>query len=119
MALSDRIGNITPLGETDTDQHKRDVIERAGHAIVMALNDASTHARDQCKRALNTVQVLSDQLRTAEDRAKQLETEIESFRQRSFAAENWLLRIQSELQNALSNQPSTVSTLPPRRQQRR
>jgi hypothetical protein len=96
------------MGSSDQDRHQLGDSEPVGLAILAALEDASRQSMAERERAIEAAHILSDRLRAAEGHAKQLETEIEGFRQRAFAVEKWLVRIQAEIQNKFLIQPSPV-----------
>jgi hypothetical protein len=68
------------------------------------LHKAADAAEENSRRALETAQKLSSQLRTAEDRIAELEAEVQHYRERSERAEEWLRRISMEVEDRLINQ---------------
>jgi hypothetical protein len=78
-----------------------DPLQQAGLAIVAMLQEAAELANENCKRARTMADELSRQLRAAEDRINQLETEIEHFRDRAVRAETWLQLIRKEIEQKL------------------
>jgi hypothetical protein len=60
---------------------------------------AAATAKENCGRALNVAHGLSLQLRSAEDRIRELEVELHHFQVRALRAENWLRRISKEIEN--------------------
>jgi hypothetical protein len=70
----------------------------AGNGILALLHKAAESANEDCVRAMELARKLSVQLRHAEQRAHELEAEANHFRERAATAENWLLRIHSEVE---------------------
>jgi len=68
-------------------------VEEVGQAIVTKIQRAADLSNENCDRALALAHKLSMQLRTAEDRISQLESEVELFRDRAARAERWLQTI--------------------------
>jgi hypothetical protein len=76
-----------------------DQLDRSGHAIVSLLQQAADVAKENCDRAMDVAHKLSNQLRAAEDRVKQLEVELKHFEDRTVRAEKWLYRIYKEIED--------------------
>jgi hypothetical protein len=76
-------------------------VEEVGQAIVTKIQTAADLSNENCDRALALAHKLSMQLRTAEDRISQLESEVEHFRDRAAHAERWLQTIQNEIEEKL------------------
>ncbi len=74
------------------------VADDAGQHIVALLQKASDLAKADCQRAMDRAHRLSSELREAEERARKFEAEAHYFRDRAARAEEWLIRIESELQ---------------------
>jgi hypothetical protein len=70
----------------------------AGQHIVALLQRASCDAKAECQRAMDIAHRVSSELREAEERAREFETEANYFKERAARAEEWLVRIESELQ---------------------
>ena len=70
------------MSSSDQDRHQLGDSAPVGLAILAALEDASRQSMAERERAIEAAHILSDRLRAAEGHAKQLETEIERFRQR-------------------------------------
>jgi hypothetical protein len=84
-----------------------DPLEQSGLAIVAMLQKAADLSNDTCERAEAAADELSRDLRAAEDRINQLETEIEYFQNRAVRAETWLQLIRKEIEEKLIA-PSTA-----------
>src|SRR5262245_41166371 len=77
------------------------VVEEAGEAIIAKIRKAAELSNQNCDRAMKLAHKLSMQLRAAEERINQLETEVELFRHRAVRAEYWLQTIQKEIEEKL------------------
>jgi hypothetical protein len=66
--------------------------------IVALVQKASDIAKADCQRAMDLAHRVSSELREAEERARKFEAEANYFRDRAVRAEEWLVRIESELQ---------------------
>ena len=82
-----------------------DQLDSAGQAILKLLHKAADTAEANSRRALETAQKLSSQLRTAEDRIAELEAEVEHYREKSERAEEWLRKISADIEDRLISQP--------------
>jgi len=80
-------------------------LDTAGQAILKLLHKAAGAAEANSRRALETAQKLSSQLRAAEDRIAELEAEVQHYREKSERAEEWLSKISVEIEDHLINQP--------------
>jgi hypothetical protein len=74
------------------------VADDAGQHIVALVQKASDMAKADCQRAMDLAHRVSSELRAAEERAREFEAEANYFRDRAARAEEWLVRIESELQ---------------------
>ena len=74
------------------------VADDAGRGIVALVQRAADIAKADCDRAMDLAHGLSSELRAAEERAREFEAEANYFRERAAHAEEWLIRIQSEIQ---------------------
>ena len=83
----------------------QDQLDLAGQAILSLLDKAARAAEASTRRAVETAQELSGQLRAAENRIAELEAENHLYRERSERAEEWLRRIYSEIQDNLVRKP--------------
>jgi hypothetical protein len=73
------------------------VADDAGQHIVALMQKASDMAKADCQRAMDVAHRVSTELRAAEERAREFEAEANYFRERAARAEEWLVRIESEL----------------------
>ena len=76
------------------------VADDSGRAIVALLQKAAEMAKEDCGRAFDLAHKLSSQLRAAEERASELETEAAHFRNRAVRAEEWLQHIHNEVEQS-------------------
>jgi hypothetical protein len=74
------------------------VADDAGQHIVALVQQASNRAKEDCQRAMDLAHRVSSELRATEDRARAFEEEANYFRHRAARAEEWLVRIENELQ---------------------
>ena len=76
------------------------VADESGRAIMALLQKAAEITKEDCARAMDLAHKLAFQIRTAEERTRQLEAEAAHFRDRAMRAEEWLRRIHSEVEHA-------------------
>ena len=76
-----------------------DQLDKAGETILQLVYEAAGVAEQNSSRALSTAQRLSDQLRAAEDRIAELETESAIYRERADRAEQWLHKVYTEIED--------------------
>jgi predicted nucleic acid-binding Zn-ribbon protein len=81
-----------------------DQLDKAGQTIVQLVQRAAGLAEENSRQALETAQKLSHQLRAAEDRIAELETEIASYQERAERAEQWLHRVYTEIEDRFLRQ---------------
>src|SRR5262249_56646526 len=77
-------------------QSKTDPTDDSGNALLAMLHEAAKLSRENRDSILAMAHRLSVELRAAEDRIKELETDIELNRERAVRAEKWLERVHSE-----------------------
>jgi hypothetical protein len=80
-------------------------LDSAGQAILKLLHKAAGAAEANSRRALETAQKLSSQLRAAEHRIAELEAEVGHYRDKCERAEEWLSKISMEIEDRLISQP--------------
>jgi hypothetical protein len=76
-------------------------IDQAGHAVIGLLKEAADISKESIERAMTMAHRLSLELRTAEDRIRELEGEVERLESRATRAEQWLGTIKKEIENTL------------------
>jgi hypothetical protein len=69
-----------------------------GQQIVALVQKASDVAKADCQRAMDLAHRLSSELRAAEEKAREFEADANYFRDRATRAEEWLVRIHTEVQ---------------------
>jgi len=90
---------IVPFAPISKGQADANIVaDDSGRAIVALLQKAAEMVKEDCARAMDLAHKLSFQLRAAEERARELEAEAAHFRDRATRAEEWLLRIQNEVE---------------------
>jgi chromosome segregation ATPase len=77
-------------------------LDEAGPAIAAQIRTAADLVKEDCNRAMGLAHKLSMELRAAEDRAQQMEREVEHWRERAARAEQWLRTIQKRLKRNCS-----------------
>jgi len=96
-----------------------DQFDTAGRTILQLVQRAAGAADENSRHALGMAQKLSDQLRVAEDRIAELETEITAYQQRAARAEQWLHRVYTEIEDRFLPQgdsPRAMNGAPQRSQ---
>ena len=93
-----------------------DAADEAGHRIIALVQEASDVAKQGCERAMDLAHKLSSQLKAAEERARELEAEVNHFRGRAERAEDWLANIHSHVEKTFFRPPGEKNESPlPRR----
>jgi chromosome segregation ATPase len=100
---------VIPLAPKLNGKSQGDELDRAGHAIMDALRQAIGAAEAKHQQAVEKTHQLSAQLRSAEDRIKELETRVWHHESRAERAEDWLYQISVEIeQKFFDGAPATV-----------
>jgi hypothetical protein len=76
-----------------------DQLDKAGETILRLVQKAAGVAEQNSSRALSMAQKFSDQLRAAEDRIAELESESATYRERADRAEQWLRTVYTEIED--------------------
>ena len=76
-------------------------IDRAGHAVIALLQKAADIAEENIERAMTVAHRSGLELRTAEDRIRELEGEAERLESRATRAEQWLGTIKKEIEDTI------------------
>jgi predicted RNA-binding protein with PIN domain len=76
-----------------------DQLDSAGQTILNMLHNAANFAEANYQHALDAAQKLSHQLRAAEARIAELEGVGQAYQERAERAEQWLLRVCSEIED--------------------
>jgi hypothetical protein len=83
---------------------KGDELDSAGRSILGLLHKAAGVAEANSQHALELAQKLSQELRAAEDRIAQLETDVRYYQERTDRAEQWLHKIFTEIEERFFRQ---------------
>jgi len=83
-----------------------DPVDRSGQAIIELLQQAAETANSNCDRAMELAHKLSMQLRAAEERIRELESDTNHFHDRAQRAEKWLARIYKDIEDKFFNPES-------------
>ena len=75
-----------------------DQLDTAGRTILNLLHKAAGVAEENSKHALDLAQKLSQQLKVAENRIAELETDVRYYQDRTERAEQWLHKIFTEIE---------------------
>jgi hypothetical protein len=95
----DKSNTIVPFAPSPKAQAEANVVaDDSGRAIIALLQKAADMAKEDTARAMDLAHKLSFQLRAAEERAREAESEATHFRDRAARAEAWLLRIHTEVE---------------------
>jgi hypothetical protein len=77
-----------------------DTLDRAGHDVIVKLQQAAGIAEQHAQHVLGIAHQTSMQLRVAEDKIAKLEAEIWAYKDRAERAEEWLRRITTEIEKS-------------------
>jgi len=94
----DAPASVVDFAPKAASRDKRVPADDTGNGIIALLHKAAESAKEDCARAMDLAHKLSFQLRAAEDRARELEAEVDYFRERADAAEKWLVLIHDEVE---------------------
>jgi len=75
-----------------------DPMDRSGQAIISLLQQAADTAASNCDRAMELAHKLSMQLRAAEERIRELQSDVSHYHDRAQRAEKWLARIYKDIE---------------------
>src|SRR5262245_65973710 len=93
------VKKIIPFAPTNREpRDDSDPMDRSGHAIVSLLQQAADTANRDCERAMDMAHKMSTQLRTAEEKIKELEADIRHYHERAQRREKWLARIDQDVE---------------------
>ena len=81
-----------------SDNH--DTLDQVGNEVIAKIQQAAGMAEQHAQRVLGIAHQTSMQLRVAEDRIAQLETDIRTYKDRAERAEEWLRRITTEIEKS-------------------
>jgi len=91
---------IIPFAPAPKDNVRDDgeLVEQSGQAIIALLKEAADTARATCEHAIKTAQKVSGQLQAADNRIRELESEVRLYQTRAANAEKWLARVHDEIE---------------------
>jgi uracil-DNA glycosylase len=92
---------FAPKPQPKPQPREDDPIDKAGRALIDMLHKAADDSNEKCEGATILSGRLASELRTSENRIKQLEAEVAHFRDRAAHAEEWLQRISREIDSKL------------------
>jgi len=92
-----------------------DQLDTAGQTILQLINRAAGVSEENRRHTLEMAQKLSGQLRWAEDRIAELESELDSYREKADRAEQWLHRVYTEIEDRFLRQSNGQRGVPQRR----
>jgi hypothetical protein len=103
VAMSERSSDVPEQVRkfAPKDPPRDDPTDEAGRALIAMLeraNELSNEAREHATRLANK---LGSELRAVEDRINELEAVISHYRERARIAEEWLQRIEREIEDKL------------------
>jgi hypothetical protein len=99
-------GQRTPAAQSA--QAENSEVDKAGQTILQLLNKAADVAEQKSRRAIDTAQKLSHQLRAAGDRIAQLEAELAAHQERAERAQHWLQTVYVEIEDRFLNQDGSA-----------
>jgi hypothetical protein len=103
---NDYESDVIPVARSQraADSEGIDQLDKAGETVLQTLHRAAGVADENNRRALDTAQRLSHQLRAAENRVAELEAEATAYQERAERAEQWLHRVYTEIEDRFLQQ---------------
>jgi predicted nucleic acid-binding Zn-ribbon protein len=101
---SESVIQFAPTPAKGAASNKADELDSAGRSILGLLHKAAGVAEANSQHALDLAQKLSAELRAAEDRIAQLETDVRYYQERTDRAEQWLHKIFTEIEERFFRQ---------------
>jgi hypothetical protein len=95
---------FTPTQRSSGQDGGADQLDKAGQSILNLLHRAAGVAEENSRHALDMAQMLSHQLRAAEDRIAELEAEVAAYQDRAERAEQWLHKVYTEIEDRFLRQ---------------
>jgi hypothetical protein len=99
-------GQRTPAAQSAQGDNSE--VDKAGQTILQLLNKAADVSEQKSRRAIDTAQKLSHQLRAAGDRIAQLEAELAAHQERAERAQHWLQTVYVEIEDRFLNQDASA-----------
>jgi hypothetical protein len=101
---SESVVAFAPVAKNAAQPDSADQLDKAGQTILRLLHRAASVAEANSQHALDMAQKLSHQLRAAEDRIAELETEVGIYRDKADRAERWLHKVYTEIEDRFLRQ---------------
>src|SRR3981081_1997375 len=95
------------------DRPRADPADEAGRALIELVEQAARLSSQNCERANTLATKLAAELRAVEERNKELEAAISHYRERARCAEEWLRRIEREVEDRLIAPLAVSRSAPP------
>jgi len=105
--LGAQVESVIPFAPTQRSSGQEggaDQLDKAGQSILHLLHRAAGVAEENSRHALDMAQKLSHQLRAAEDRIAELETEVTAYQHQAERAEQWLHKVYTEIEDRFLQQ---------------
>jgi hypothetical protein len=99
-------GQRTPAAQSAQGDNSE--VDKAGQTILQLLNKAADVTEQKSRRAIDTAQKLSHQLRATGDRIAQLEAELAAHQERAERAQHWLQTVYVEIEDRFLNQDGSA-----------
>ena len=107
-------GSVVSLEpKADVRSEASDQLDKAGQAILGLLNRAATAAETNYQQAIEMTHKLSAQLRSAEDRIRELEAHVRHHQERADRTGRWLYQISVEIEEKFFGREEARSSRPP------
>jgi hypothetical protein len=97
------------------DRPRADPADEAGRTLIEMVEQAAALANQNCESANALATKLAAELRAVEERNKELEAVIFHYRERARCAEEWLQRIEREVEDTLIAPLAASRSAPPTR----
>ena len=82
--------------------HNDDTLDQSGNEVIVKIHQAAGIAEQNAQHVLGISHQTSMQLRVAEDKVAKLEAEIWAYKERAERAEEWLRRIEQEIEKTFA-----------------
>jgi hypothetical protein len=103
-------GSAISLDEDTAPPVDSGQLDSAGHVVLKLLHKGAGPAEAISQIALETSRQLANQLRAAQNRNAELETEVRLYREKSERAEEWLRKISVEIEDRLIAKSGNATT---------
>ncbi len=110
------VSNVSPAKIQNPDRTDR--LDVAGQNVLAMIERAAEVGEDDYNHALDVAHKLSHQLKSADQRIKDLEMELQYHQHRADRAEKWLVKIAEEIEQKFFGRSNEDSTNTPTGDQR-